>query len=159
MKCLVFWLIFLLVRVSEQREIMCNVNGATCTFTSQTVARNESVTIRLNPASAKPSSITAVYFRSSYIYAPPPELFQKFVNLATLDLVGQNVYEVRPKTFVNAKKIKYVNFINNKLTQINAYICEGATSVTQLDFNENVLKWVDEDAFRGSKRWLMINHK
>jgi hypothetical protein len=90
----IIFLIFLVLRDSEQKTITCRVEGIKCRFTNETVLRNEAVFIKVEPARANISSITEVWFIDSSIYSIPPEIFDQFKNLNRLQMSQQNVREL-----------------------------------------------------------------
>jgi hypothetical protein len=100
---------------SGDKLLVCQVTGDTCTFTSKFLENNERAIIvadHTEPGSSN-ADIKKVIFVSSSIYQIPAELFVTFSNLEELFMDGQNVQEIKPKTFVNAKKLENLQLNSN----------------------------------------------
>lgn len=126
------FLVSLIFHESSQKVVTCVVNGGTCQFSSQTIGKTDTVSISLSPSSANPNSIISLTFSSSSFYYLPAEFFSRFPNLQTLYMTSQGVYEIRPKTFINAKKLTLLRIDGNHLVELYEGIFEGLTSLTYL---------------------------
>jgi hypothetical protein len=145
-------LIFLSSAISitfAQREIVCVVKGVRCTFAGQWIDQNEIVRIRVEPAGTDLNSITEVDFQASSIYYLPPQLFDMFVNLKFLNAYYQNIREVRPNTFRNARKLEELILAANGFDHLYADMFEGAVNLRELHCNNMQVKVIDENAFSG----------
>jgi hypothetical protein len=145
-------LIFLSSAISiafAEREIVCVVNGTRCTFAGQKIDQNEIMRIRVEPAGTDLNSITEVDFQTSSIYYLPPQLFDVFVNLKVLHAYNQNVREVRPNTFRNARKLEELILAANGFDHLYANMFQGAVNLRELHVNNMQVKVIDENAFSG----------
>jgi Leucine-rich repeat (LRR) protein len=65
------------------------------------------------------ATITAVEFKTSSIYAIPPEIFTKFRNLKAFYAFDQNIQEIRAETLENAKKMETFSVSGNDISQLH----------------------------------------
>jgi hypothetical protein len=145
-------LIFLSSAISitfAQREIVCVVKGVRCTFAGQTIDKDEIVRIKVAPDGTDLNSITEVDFQASSIYYLPPQLFDVFVNLKYLNAYYQNIREIKPNTFRNARKLEELTLAANGFDHLYANMFEGAVNLKGLGVNNMQIKIVDENAFSG----------
>jgi hypothetical protein len=112
-----------------EKTITCKVsdnNPSVCIFSDETIGENDTVSVTTNPTDADVNSITSVEFRSSSsIYSIPRQIFQKFPNLENFYAAQKDIKEIKPNTFVDAKKLEKINLWGNELTVLHADAFKG----------------------------------
>jgi Leucine-rich repeat (LRR) protein len=108
----IFCLVFVQV-LADQKVITCESfkigDYEGCRFSRVTIGQNETVSIRTNPENLDVNTITLVQFRASSIHSVPSEIFTKFPNLKWFDGFNQNIQEIRPDTFKDAKNLDRID--------------------------------------------------
>jgi hypothetical protein len=122
-------LFLLFVNILAQKTITCKKetiqNYPTCLFSGVTLGPNEAVTIKTNPENLDVNSITRVDFDSSSIHSVPSEIFTKFSNLRVFRALGQNIQEIYSETFLNGKKLEWINLDDNHLIFLHLDTLKG----------------------------------
>ncbi len=117
------------VNCLAQKTITCKSetiqNYPTCLFSGVTLGPNETVSINSNPEDLDVNSITRVDFSSSSIHSVPQEIFKKFPNLRVFRALGQNIQEIHRDTFLNGKKLEWINLDDNQLTFLHLDTLKG----------------------------------
>jgi hypothetical protein len=144
MKIVLFivFLFLIFVKIGAQKTITCKAqiidNTAGCLFSGVTIGKNENVVISTDPVNLDVNIIIVVQFISSSIDSVPPEIFTKFPNMKWLYAWTQQIQEVRPETFVNAKKLEYLGLHYNALTQLHVDAFKG--KIFEFHIFKNLLK-------------------
>ncbi len=122
----------LLVNIMAEKTITCKVKAMFrfqgCQFPDVTIDKNEAVSIKTDPEDVDPSTITWVRFIDSSIHLVPREVFDKFSNVKKFWAVEQNIREIHPDTFENAKNLEEISLSHNKLTYLNEDTFKGKLS-------------------------------
>jgi hypothetical protein len=87
-----------------------------CRFSNVAIEENKAVSIATDPANVDVNTIEALEFSSSSIYSVPREVFIKFPNLKKFYADGQNIHEITPDTFADAKDLEVLQLQRNQLT-------------------------------------------
>jgi Leucine-rich repeat (LRR) protein len=118
------------------------------TFGARDIVKN---ILAINPTCNK-TSVTIAKFNRSSIFYIPPLLFSHFPNLKQLIIWESQLWEIRPNTFLNAKKLTGLGFefLGNEMTSLNASAFTGATSLEGLWIHQARFV-VHVDALRGLK--------
>jgi hypothetical protein len=105
----------------SDKLLVCQVSGDTCVFTSKFLENNEKAIIVADHTAQGSSNadIKNVTFVSSSIHQIPAELFSTFPNLGILKMEGQNLQEIKPNTFKNAKNLRSLYLGFNKIKLID----------------------------------------
>jgi hypothetical protein len=121
-----------LVNVSADQTITCELPPNTptgCYISSVTIGPNETVSIKTDPEDADANSITFVQFTRSSLYAVPREVFTKFPNLNRFHVGHQKIQEIPPNTFLNARKLTFLDLGSNALTSLAVETFKGKFSI------------------------------
>jgi hypothetical protein len=106
--------------VLAEKVITCRVESiwdlSGCVFSNVTIEENEVVSIATDPENVDVNTIEALEFSSSSIYSVPREVFTKFPNLKKFYADGQNIHEITPDTFADAKDLEVIQLQRNQLT-------------------------------------------
>jgi hypothetical protein len=108
----------LCANILAEKTITCkrrSNNPTACEFYNVTLGKHEAVLIETDPEDLKVRTIESVRFSGSSIYSVPAEIFSKFPNVKKLWLDGQNVQDIEPGTFLNANNLKLIDLENNQL--------------------------------------------
>jgi hypothetical protein len=115
--------------MAETTTIECTVRTIFgllgCQFFYLTIEKDEAISIETDPEDADPSTILWVRFIESSIYTIPKEAFDKFPNTKILWAVQQNIQEIHPDTFENAKNLEEISLGYNKLTYLHKDTFKG----------------------------------
>lgn len=148
------------MKVSGQNKITCEVkilNGdRACIFNDVTIGEDEKVTIDVDPADSDVSSIKTVDFDGSSLHSVPSELFIEFPNLEILWADQQSSKEIKPKTFVNAKKLKTLFLYRNNLTQLDVDIFEGGSLLYFPTIRGTSINYAEESSIYNRGRGLVV---
>jgi hypothetical protein len=132
---------------SAQKEISCVVSEDVCVVSDE--IGNEDVKIKVVPADADVTKILSVEFERP-IYYLPPQIFEIFVNLKTLDLYYLGIKEIRQNTFQNATKLEFFSLFGSKIINLYENMFQGAVNLKTLYTPCNrFLREVHENAFNG----------
>jgi Leucine-rich repeat (LRR) protein len=71
------------------------------------------------------STIKSVEFSSSFVFSVPSEVFQELPNLVRFYAEGNQIQEIKPETFENAKNLKFISLRQNRLTYLHPYTFKG----------------------------------
>jgi hypothetical protein len=125
---LILTTILLIADISAQKVITCKVMKEypiVCSFSFVKIKQNETVTIKLDPAETDPSTILVVYFLAGSIYSIPPEVFTKFPNTREFWAHYEEIEEIAPDTFREAKKLEKIGLVDNQLTVLHRDTFKG----------------------------------
>jgi Leucine-rich repeat (LRR) protein len=117
--------------LAEQKTMTCKIyEHLACRFYEVTIGPNDAVLVKTDPGNFDPNRITWVQFTRSSIHAVPREVFEKFPNLKDIYVDGQQIQEIRPNTFLNARKLTFLSLEFNALTSLAAETFKGKFSIS-----------------------------
>jgi Leucine-rich repeat (LRR) protein len=93
------------------------------------------------------TEIKVVIFENSTIYNIPKEIFETFPNTDRLEIVNQNVQEIK-SCFCKAKSLRKFAFSHNDVSYLMEKLFSGASSLETLYLPNNGIVSIDETAFR-----------
>jgi Leucine-rich repeat (LRR) protein len=96
-----------------------------CRFPGVTIGPNETISIETDPPNMDTNTIKSVEFSSSSVFSVPLEVFQKFPNLVRFYAEGNQIQEIKPDTFENAKNLKFISLRQNGLTYLDPDTFKG----------------------------------
>jgi hypothetical protein len=106
------------------KTITCKAR-TTCLFSGVSIKENEVVALETDPANADVNTIDWVTISDSSVYSVPAEVFKKFPNLTWLWASGLYIKEIKPGTFLDAKKLEDIQLHNNALTFLHVDTFKG----------------------------------
>lgn len=139
------FLLVLLPLAFAQKQLVGQIVGNTCVFKNQNVGKDEAVQIF---AEGNNQAVTHIRFEGSLIYAVPPELFLAFPNLVELRMQAQNVFEIRPNTFINARKLEILVLTDNKIQKIEKNAFKGVERLIGIWMEVNQVSEIHKDVFK-----------
>jgi Leucine-rich repeat (LRR) protein len=120
---------FFVQGLADQKVITCesfkNGNYEACRFSDATIGQNETIYIRTNPEDLDVNTIAMVQFTDSSIHSVPSKIFTKFPNLKWFSAPGQNIQEISPDTFKNAKNLDRIDLTNSQLKVLHPDTLRG----------------------------------
>jgi hypothetical protein len=128
MKIIIGLLCLYFVNISAEKPIIGEVpigNPYICEYYNVKIEANETVAVYSAPSSADVKKVYTVVFLESSIYSVPSEIFTKFPNLEDFRAKGQNIQEIKPNTFKNARNLKLITLSGNELTYLHRDIFQG----------------------------------
>jgi hypothetical protein len=124
---LLFLTIFLGTSASELPEYYCIQVKQNCTFKSVNISKDERVILRVNRTSEsrfQETEINYVIFEDSSLYQIPHEIFETFPIIDKLELIKQNVHDIKT-SFANAPSLKRFAFSYNNVECLESDIFKG----------------------------------
>lgn len=118
-----------------------------CVFNSVEIKSGEDIV--LSAENSTENSIETVDFKSSKLQSIPPQLFETFVNLKNLWIVGHKLETIEPNTFENATSLKnlYLNYHEMKNLERDSF--EGANNLSMMHICCGALMEINSSAFNG----------
>jgi hypothetical protein len=119
------------INISADQAITCEAGEIVwgqrvCTFHDVTFKPNASVTTATNPEDFGASTIEWVWFSSSSsVHSIPREVFTKFPNLKTFSALDQNIREIEPNIFGEAKNLEEIELDRNELAFLHKATFKG----------------------------------
>jgi Leucine-rich repeat (LRR) protein len=134
----------------SDKLLVCQVSGNTCAFSSKFLENNEKAIIVADHTAQGSSNadIKNVNFVSSSIHQIPAELFSTFPNLEVLKMEGQNLHEIKPNTFKNARKLRRLSLGVNSIQQIDETTFDGAESLWGIWIQNNTIRSIHKNALK-----------
>jgi hypothetical protein len=111
----------------------------TCLFKYVAIGPNETVSIKTDPEDADVNLVTDIVFFLSSIYSIPREIFTKFPNVKFLLAHAQNIQEIAPDTFADAKKLEDIRLSSNLLRILHKDTFKGPTNLKYILLDNNSL--------------------
>ncbi len=114
--------------ILAEKVVTCRVPSeelSRCLFFNVTIEKNEVVSIKTEPEDVDASTITWVEFFESSNHSLPREIFTKFPNVKEFIASRQNIQEIQPDTFADAKKLKKINLQKNELSFLHVDTFSG----------------------------------
>jgi Leucine-rich repeat (LRR) protein len=135
---------------ANQRTLTCIVplNGSECRFLNQQLQKDETVTIEARHINTNDQQITRITFENSIIFRIPSEVFEKFPNVANLDIYKQGLQQIEPDSFQHANKLINLNINENSIRNIEPNALR-ASSLNIFFFRENQLTEISRHTFEG----------
>jgi Leucine-rich repeat (LRR) protein len=118
-----------------------------CVFSGQTIEKNDVVSVKTDPEEADANSVKAVQITESSIHSIPQEIFTRFPNLELFWSHKQNVQEIKPDTFANAKKLQVISLWENQLTFLHADTFKGLPNLEIIALFNNKLSALHPQMF------------
>jgi hypothetical protein len=117
--------------LAVQKTMTCKVaeNSFACTVYEATIGPNDAVLVKTDPGNFDPNRITWVQIYQSSLYAVPREVFEKFPNLKDIHIGRQKIQQIRPNTFLNARKLTFLDLGSNALTSLAVETFKGKFSI------------------------------
>lgn len=88
-------------------------------------------------------------FVSAKMTEVPRSIFQKFMQLEVLEVIGSSIRNIFPNSFEGATHLKILMAYENKLTSLFAYSFINAEHLEHLDLSSNKLNHIHSLAFSG----------
>lgn len=129
-----------------------------CNFYLKTILKDDQVEVRTyHGRSSYDKDVKQVAFDYSSVYSVPKAIFQMFRNLEKLDVIGQEVQEIQPRTFIRATKLRDLNLSNNYIKKLLGKSFEGAIDLENLFLDYNTIQEIHWATFIGLSSLKQLN--
>nr|CAD7426874.1 unnamed protein product [Timema monikensis] len=117
-----------------------------------TAAHNNLTTITTNDFPRTRPKLQSLYLNNNTIRYLEINAFGKLDNLKVLDLQGNLIRAIEPRTFINNKNIIKLVLSSNEIYKLDLGTFEGLDGLEDLRLDKNTIKTIDSNTFRHSPR-------
>nr|CAD7195448.1 unnamed protein product [Timema douglasi] len=117
-----------------------------------TAAHNDLTTITTKDFPRTRPNLQSLYLNNNTIRYLEIDAFGKLDNLKMLDLQGNLIRAIEPRTFISNKNIIKLVLSSNEIYKLDLGTFEGLDGLEDLRLDKNTIKTIDSNAFRHSPR-------
>lgn len=102
-------------------------------------------------------SIKKITLNAREIKELHPNLFDKLINLDSIDLSNNLIDELPQNIFKCLKNLRSIGFSNNKIKELYPNLLNGLTNLVSICFGKNKIKQIDQNFFKQSVKLESIH--